>query len=228
MAGILNNIKSPGATEDFSQWDWSTKNLQGDVIVGEYVSSESSIILAGPSRLDAIQGGVNLIPLGKTLSMDLRQSKQNQPIFEIGARRAYMLSDKQTVNGSLRSVMFYGKSMLKMLYEKTYNTGPDTDASADDQYQWKQLLKNDKPGAANSDYWGAFSSRLFTDPVGLAILFRTNRNKPYGGVYIEDVLLNDFSTQVTSTQAVMMESAGFDASFVKPITLTQAPVTTGG
>ena len=106
MADDLNTKNNPGSTNSFKEWDWATKNLQGDVKLGEYVTSESAILLAGPNRLASIQGTTSLIPLGKTLSLDLRQSKQNQAIFEIGARRAYMLSDKQAVNGSLRSVMF--------------------------------------------------------------------------------------------------------------------------
>lgn len=106
----------------FITWNWANEHVQAELENGEYISSESTLVLAGPSQLSFIGntlGGASsnaLIPIGLIQNMSIGQNKQLTKLFEIGSKRGYFVPGRQYVNFNLSRVMFYGPSLLRLFY----------------------------------------------------------------------------------------------------------------
>ena len=215
---------------------WASENISSKFQTGETVSSEATMLLVGPPRLDQVKdiitniftettadentspetlggtAGYELLPLGRSLMFDFRQTKPNQVFHEIGSRRAYVLSEKPVYSGDLRSIELYDKNLLYTLYSQKYLQPADPYAN---DINWRDFLRDDKPGFHPS--FQALSSRLFTSHIGICVLEITNRDNPYNGLYLEDVLLNSYLKSINSGQSTMMEITSFDCGYVRPV-----------
>lgn len=109
----------------FLNWNWQSERVQNEVTNGEFVSSESSLILAGPSRLDMLSddgtgsflGSTNsLIPLGILSQINFNQAAQLQRIYEIGSKRAYFVPGRMFGSFNIARMLFYGPSLMRLLY----------------------------------------------------------------------------------------------------------------
>lgn len=133
---------------DMLNWNWTSAHVQTEVVNGEYITSEATLLLAGPPRLELIQqlqafdaavsagrafgallsggnGGnpsstdaasTALTPIGLISNFQMNQNRAVQRLFEIGSTRAYMIPGKNFASFSLGRVMFFGPSLLRMLY----------------------------------------------------------------------------------------------------------------
>lgn len=116
----------PSATTSFNNWDFHNQHVQSELLGGEFVSAETTLIAAGPPRLSDITGGDNTIdtagegdmvfPIGVLENVGLSQSKQLQRIFEIGSSRSYFIPGRTIGSVSLGRVMYHGPSLMKVLY----------------------------------------------------------------------------------------------------------------
>ena len=106
-------------------WDWSNEHVQTEVKNGENVSSISTIILAGPSRLkmiasettDGVFGSTNsLVPIGTVQNISITSSRQVMRMFEIGSLRAYQIPGRISYQLTMSRIMFHGPSLLRALY----------------------------------------------------------------------------------------------------------------
>lgn len=112
-------------SSSFLNWRWQSEHVQTEIQNGEFVSAESSLILAGPSRLDHLSddgtgtflGSSNaLIPLGVLNNISFVQNKPVQRMFEIGSKRAYFIPGRLFAQFSIQRTMFYGPSLMRLLY----------------------------------------------------------------------------------------------------------------
>lgn len=120
---------------DFTQWRWSSEHVQTEIVNGEYLSSESALILAGPPRLDQVnvnsiegfgEGAPTaddiadttsiLFPVGLLTDFVTAQQRAIQSVFEIGSSRRYLIPEKITSNLRVSRVKFFGPSLLRVLY----------------------------------------------------------------------------------------------------------------
>ena len=120
---------------DFTQWRWSSEHVQTEIVNGEYLSSESALILAGPPRLELVNanslGAVGaevpsiadtsttntvLFPIGLLTDFVTAQQRAIQSVFEIGSTRRYLIPEKITSNLRISRVKFFGPSLLRVLY----------------------------------------------------------------------------------------------------------------
>ena len=115
-------MRFDNATTDHTNWNFNEHHVQAELTAGEFVSSDSLLVCAGPPTLDLISygdqevnGGV-VFPIGVLEQFSLGQSQQLQPIFEIGSSRAYFIPGKNVGSLSLGRVLFSGPSLLKVLY----------------------------------------------------------------------------------------------------------------
>ena len=109
----------------FLNWQWQNEHVQSEIQNGEFVSSESSLVLAGPSRLDHLSdngsgtflGSSNsLIPLGILNNINFVQNRPVQRLFEIGSKRAYFVPGRLFAQFSASRMLFYGPSLMRLLY----------------------------------------------------------------------------------------------------------------
>jgi hypothetical protein len=118
----------PQATTDFNNWDFHNHHVQTELLAGEFVSAETTLIAAGPPRLTDVTGGPRgtegafdtegdmVFPIGVLENVGLSQSKQLQRIFEIGSSRSYFIPGRTIGSITLGRVFYHGPSLLKVLY----------------------------------------------------------------------------------------------------------------
>lgn len=120
----------PQATTSFNNWDFHNHHVQSELIGGEFVSAETTLVAAGPPRLTDITGGPSgddqtvdtsqegdmVFPIGVLENVGLSQSKQLQRVFEIGSSRSYFIPGRTIGSLTLGRILYHGPSLLKVLY----------------------------------------------------------------------------------------------------------------
>lgn len=123
-------MPAPQATTSLNNWDFHNHHVQAELLGGEFVSAESTLIAAGPPRLSDITGasspsdagggtldsGDLVFPIGVLENVGLSQSKQLQRIFEIGSTRSYFVPGRTIGSITLGRVLYHGPTLLKVLY----------------------------------------------------------------------------------------------------------------
>jgi hypothetical protein len=131
----------PQATTSFNNWDFHNHHVQQELLGGEFISAETTLIAAGPPRLTDITGGTPgtegaldtadegdmVFPIGVLENIGLSQSKQLQRIFEIGSTRSYFIPGRVIGSLSLGRVLYHGPSLLKVLYAHYKQSAGDAD-----------------------------------------------------------------------------------------------------
>ena len=117
--------------KSFVNWQFATENVQSDITNGEFVSSESTLILGGPSRLsmlaangDALAAQTAVFPIGLIEQVQIQQPRNINRLFEIGSKRAYFVPGRLMPSVNLGRTLFFGPSLMRMLYAVApYGTG---------------------------------------------------------------------------------------------------------
>lgn len=110
------------ASYKFTDWNWASEHVQVELKNGEYVSAESTLMLAGPSRLSmALAGGDTgmgqyLAPIGLIQMFQIAQNRQVARLFEIGSKRSYFVPGRLFSNFQMNRILFFGPSLLRLLY----------------------------------------------------------------------------------------------------------------
>jgi len=105
-----------------TDWNWASEHVQVELKNGEYVSAESTLMLAGPSRLsmalsdDDGNMGRYLSPIGLIQMFTIGQNRQVARLFEIGSKRSYFVPGRLFSNFQMNRILFFGPSLLRLLY----------------------------------------------------------------------------------------------------------------
>lgn len=235
-------------------WNWAGEHVQTEIRNGEYLSSESTLLLAGPSRFTHLNtstpnGGLNnsLVPLGLISNMSMSQQRGVQRLYEIGSKRAYFVPGRMFANFNMGRVMFYGPSLMRMLYAiapvgtmnsqlgpfgKPLTTGPNAPQTPSEYatlFPSTQLVGAPGFGGTgtgndveNRDFYINLASELFNVPFGLVVVYKDTRNRPYGAVYLEECYLETHSMGIDSGSIVIGEQVSGLFDTVTPIQLVTA------
>jgi len=109
---------------NFLNWNWAAEHVQAELVNGEYISAESTLLLAGPARLEYLitkaatpeQVKSALYPIGLVQNFMMAQNRFLTRLFEIGSKRAYFVTGRLAANFQVNRVMFFGPSLLRLLY----------------------------------------------------------------------------------------------------------------
>lgn len=231
---------------NFLEWSWAGQHVQTEIENGEYLSSESTLVLAGPSRLTHLTGNDgnlgaytsnSLFPLGLLQNASFAQNRQVTRLFEIGSKRAYFVPGRMFANFNIGRVMFYGPSLMRMLYALAPSTllnfggqplSSDVAIPADYLNLFPTTQLFGAPGAGglaneaeNRDFFINLASELFNIPFGLVMIFKDTRNRLYGGTYLEDCYIEAHQMGVDSNSVIIAESVTGQFDSVAPIQLVQ-------
>ena len=113
--------------QSYVNWRFASENVQTEIVNGEYVSSESTLVLGGPSRLshltantgenlNALAAQTTMFPIGLLQNISVAQNRQVSRLFEIGSKRAYFVPGRLFANFNVSRILFYGPSLMRMLY----------------------------------------------------------------------------------------------------------------
>jgi hypothetical protein len=231
----------------FLSWNWASEHVQVELQNGEYVSAESTLVLAGPSRLkmitamngDALSAQSQLYPIGLLQMLTIAQNRQVARLFEIGSKRSYFVPGRLFANFQMNRILFFGPSLLRLLYAiaPTYTYGkpfnfeaegiaPAAKSKLQENPAYSALFPLDVKlapgyGAAsdkdNRDFYINLASELFNIPFGMCLLFKDARKRPYGAFYAEECMIEAHSMGVDSNNIVLAEGVNGQFDMVQPI-----------
>jgi hypothetical protein len=240
----------PQATTSFNNWNFHNHHVQEELLGGEFISAETTLIAAGPPRLTDVGNGDTdvsadegdlVFPIGVLENVGLSQSKQLQRIFEIGSSRSYFVPGRTVGSITLGRVLYHGPSLLKVLYAhykqtkgdiKFNNKGkgalqniggvqvPDPNATLLELPALQKELHRVKFNPGYDDLWLNLASDLFNQPTGMAIYFRNQLDVTVGGVYLEECYIQGHQLSISSGSALLMEGVSLQFDQVRPIRLS--------
>lgn len=239
----------PQATTSFNNWNFHNHHVQEELLGGEFVSAETTLIAAGPPRLTDVGNGDSTVttdegdlvfPIGVLENVGISQSKQLQRIFEIGSTRSYFVPGRTIGSISLGRVLYHGPSVLKVLYayykqsrgEFLFNhkgknatqtvdgvSFPDPNRTLLELPILQKQLHRVQFNPGFDDLWLNLASDLFNQPTGMAIYFRNQMDVTVGGVYLEECYVQGHQLSISSGSALLMEGVSLQFEQLRPIRL---------
>ncbi|MGC8992679.1 MAG: hypothetical protein ACP5JE_03855 [Thermoplasmata archaeon] len=229
-------------------WDYRNFHVQEDIDSGEFISSETTLVAAGPPTFAS--STMVLTGIGVVDSFAVTQSTQVQRIFEIGSKLAYLVPGRRV--GTITIARFYygGPSLLSMLYaSNTVNVvSPDNgnveqsfkpvstnkaprsekiDVTLSPGFAWRS---NSAPTASQNSGFSGFNlwSDLFDHPTGLLVFFKTSYNVPVGGMYFEGVLLSGHQFSLSAAMILVAEGVSAEFEIAVPVDVSAIPASSIG
>lgn len=227
------------ATTSYSNWDFYNYRVQQELVGGQFVSAESTLIAAGPPRLDngGNAGSEVAYPIGLLETFGIQQSRQLQRIFEIGSTRSYFIPGRTVGSISIGRTFYFGPSLLRVLYAyyrsanfdlgtsdvgatvtspQGLNQVPDPNAAllgAFNTGDLHELKRNPGYGYLVID----LASDLFAQPTGLAVYFKDANTDTVGGFYVEDSYVQGHQMTVSSGSVLIMEGVSIQYDRLVPL-----------
>jgi len=158
----------------FLNWNWAKEHVQAELTNGEYISAESTLLLAGPSRLEYLlsptadlqQAKSSLYPIGLIQNFMMAQNRFLTRLFEVGSKRAYFVAGRLAANFQINRVMFFGPSLMRLMYaiapSSIENFGGNSFKFLDDTQPGSALV--DAELKSPPRYAALFPSRLLAAP----------------------------------------------------------------
>ncbi len=190
-------------------------------------------------------GSDALYPVGMLEQFGMQQVQNVQKMYEIGARRSYQAGGRVQVVGSIGRVLFNGPSLLRALYAyypnaiamangKTLGPGGQNDSVSNSMLTTGQGLldtfppiffeagsfANPDPEIAGGQPFSLFinlMSELFSQPFGLGVIMRDNRNQNYGAFYCEDTMITSHSLGISSSSTLITEAVNWQCDAAVPM-----------
>lgn len=206
-----------------------------------------NVNLTRASQNEALTGTGSdaLYPVGMLEQFGMQQVQNVQKMYEIGARRSYQAGGRVQVVGSIGRVLFNGPSLLRALYAyypnaiamangKSVGPGGVKDSVSNSMLTSGTGLLNTFPpiffeagslaspdpeinnGLPNS-FFINLMSELFSQPFGLGVIMRDNKNVNYGAFYCEDTMITSHSFSISSSSTLITEACNWQADAVVPM-----------
>lgn len=235
------------ATTSFSNWDFYNYHIQQDVMSGQFVSAESTLVAAGPPSLANTTNGAipntaaqdKVYPIGLLESVGIQQSKQLQRIFEIGSTRSYFIPGRAIGSISIGRTFYFGPSLLRVLYSyyKNRDDNGEIDIGTLPVGTTKTVdgIELPDPKAALLDvvqentlhklrrtpgedyFFIELASDLFAQPTGMAIYFKDSNGTSVGAMYLEFCYVQGHQLSISSGSVLIMEGASMQYDRIVPI-----------
>jgi hypothetical protein len=222
-------------------WSPYKTHVQGGLREGNFLNGQFILICAGPpffSQLnlgggDSETSNTLVYPIGLTQNIALSQNKAISRIFEIGSDRSYFISGRSVGQLSLGRVVYHGPSLLRCLYAYY-----DTSGGNADEYKIRPLIGGSvgvNPFSTESTdgesaglhsvkippgYDNMFlnlASDLFSQPLGLLLIFKDNEENNIATVYLDQCYIPQHSLAVDAQGLLIQESVGVQYEKMVPI-----------
>ena len=229
-----------------NDWNFQTSNVQKSFVNGQFASAETTLVAAGPPRLQQAAAGSGttgtVYPIGLLENIGISQSKQLQRIFEIGSSRSYFIPGRVIGSLSLGRVFYYGPSLLRVIYAYYKNDANGVQIGNEGQSLLDSGTPNQRRNPNESlidlnsisssslhkvnqspgdDYFFInLASDMFNQPTGLAVYFKDSNNNLIGAMYLEDCMIQGYQISVSSGSVLIMEGASMQFDRAVPIRVT--------
>lgn len=241
MANFENNT-------GLSNWSPYTSHVQGGLKEGNFLNGQFILICAGPPFYNQVSlgddAGSLVYPIGLTQNVALSQNKAISRIFEIGSDRSYFISGRSVGQLSLGRVVYHGPSLLRALYAYYDTSGdeapgafkmrslhgagveaggvnPFTESNGDGGVaQTHSGLHSVKVPPGYDNMFLNLASDLFSQPMGLMLLFKDNQENTVSSVYLDQCYIPQHSIAVDAQGLIIQESVGIQYEKMVPIKST--------
>ena len=199
----------------------------------------------GASSSGGDTGADICFPIGLTQNIAISQNKAISRIFEIGSERSYFITGRSVGQLSLSRIVYHGPSLLKCLYAyygtNTSVMGDDLvdplfssaalESAARFPFAVEEQGKN-LPGSSVSLQSGVhgvrippgyenmylnLASDLFSQPIGLYLIFKDNNESSVASVYLEQCYVPTHSLALSSQGLIIQESVGIQYERIVPV-----------
>lgn len=209
----------------YQNWDFRNKLVDESVLGtagesqgGNFISSESILIAAGPPKFSTVLS--NIVPIGVIQNFNLVQNKNIQQLFEIGSRETILLPGRTFIQSSISRLVFDGPSLLRALYTLAIDPSLLDRTAIPDDSPLQDVSNWHADEAGNGKLYISLASEMFNRPMGIALLMHDNNNDVYGGAYLEHTYAATHNLSLSSGQTVVAESVSLRVSKVRPIRFT--------
>lgn len=171
------------------------------------ITPENVFLAAGPARLSQIGDnfGGKVFPLGLIENFQIGQQKMLQQIREIGSRRSYIIGSYATGSLSMSRVLFSQASLLRVMT-----------IANDDQEDLDNPLSTIRGGTftgqqsvsallAQKAFGINMQAEILDRPIGVLMYILDQRNQPYAGAYIEELMLQSHGLASAAAGVSMSE-----------------------
>ena len=229
-------------TTSYSNWDFHNYRVQQDLVGGQFVSAETTLVAAGPSTLQGptiqdnqLDDSTEVYPIGLLESFGVQQNRQLQRIFEIGSSRSYFIPGRTIGSVALGRTFFFGPSLLRALYARyapadattvgntiTLPSGTTvTDPAAKLIDVSGEFIEPQRtPGYDN--FYIDLASDLFAQPTGLAVYFKDMLDNTVGGFFLQEAYVQGHQLTINSGSVLIMEGAQMQYDRLFPIQFVTA------
>tara|TARA_Y100000310_G_scaffold343665_1_gene452361 strand:- start:9630 stop:10388 length:759 start_codon:yes stop_codon:yes gene_type:complete len=229
--------------------DWSPykTHVQGGLREGNFLNGQFILLCAGPPFFSSLAatGDMLVYPIGLTQNVALSQNKAISRIFEIGSDRSYFISGRSVGQLSLGRVVYHGPSLLRALYAY-YNTSNDnspggyaidsltnsptsqgvTPFAVGGAGELSSSLHSVKVPPGYGNMFLNLASDLFSQPMGLFLVFKDNAKNTVASVYLDQCYVPQHSIAVDAQGLIVQESVGIQYERMQPVKSTQLKLLT--
>ena len=226
-------------TQILTDWDFLSGNVQEVSTNGNYLSSESAVLCAGPPRYSDITNGDYkqwLTPIGLVQNVSISQNKQVTQLFEVGSREPFFIPGRTLVQVGISRALFDGASLMRAVYE--YSNGAsgvpanpinDDADSVNPVSPYSNAPGADTTAAVSGPFYINLASEFFNRPMGLALILyttlqgsdddaaaatNTGTQTAWGGIYLEMCHIQTHGIGVGAQQTVLAENVGIRAKSI--------------
>jgi len=220
-----------------SQWQPYGEYVQSGMSDGRFMSAAYNLIAAGPPRLanmgnagalgTALASGDNAqdqlaYPMGIVQSFTMGHNMNLSRVFEIGTGRSYFIPGRVVGQLGLQRVMYHGPSLLRVLYAYYQDLIPPTFVNSMYPSNARQgpNIPNPHDVKIPPGYENLFlnlASDLFTQPIGLLVLFKDSNEDTIGAGYFEGCWVPNHNLGFDANGVVMQESCGIQFERMVPV-----------
>ena len=229
-------------------WSWEDQHVsqayntptgidtKASIAINDIVESGTVLIAAGPSDLNAAQGGgsgdiglsadstgIRIVPIGLVETAQISMSKPLSRIFEIGSKLSYLIPGRTVGGISLSRVFFDGPSLLKALY---FGEVKADFSKANSKFAQFASNKYDLNGTEAYQKFASIgsgnlamnlASSFFEQPVGLAFFFKDQQSDTVGQTYFEGCRISTYNLGISANMNVLTESVNMEFVRCRPI-----------
>ena len=203
----------------FQDWKFKEGHVQAVPEGGDFLSSESCVICAGPPTIpETIQ---NVVPIGLVQNATVTQNKQIQQLYEIGSRQPIFIPGRTVVQAALSRILFDGPSLMRAVYKIYDGSAVNTDTSVPVDSATNPENAPGNPYTTDSTEQAKFyinlASEFFNRPLGLAFFLNDMEDDNYGGFYLENCYIQSHQLSIAGQQTILVENVGIRCSRVVPL-----------
>lgn len=220
-SGVLDPSGGILASVDETTWDFMNKFVERASFADGVVTSQSSLILAGPALYvelsevgDDVQTKIAkaslLTPIGFVQDFRYRESQQVNRHFEIGSGEPRFTVGKSTGSGTIARAFFDADSLLAVLMRNASKVKGAPHVST--------FFNN----SSDFQYGFGLSSDAFKIPFGIANVYKTIGNDFVASGYIEECYIRDHTVAVNERAPLVMEKVSLEFDRVRTVNIRVA------